>query len=272
MTSLKPVVIITGGSDGIGRALCHTFGSQGYAVAFTGRTPAKVEATHRSLLDAGIENRGWTLNAASEKDNRELVQRTIDHFGQIDVVICNAGVSMRVLFEELDLKIFSEIMQTNFMGAVSLIKAALPHLIISQGSIIGISSVNGRRATPARTAYAASKYALEGFLESLRMELMSRKVHVMVVCPGFTQSSMRKSAIMKNGERQGETKLNEHKMMPAETVAKRIYRAMLRKRRDLILTTQGKAAVWINKFFPGVMDKIVFRLMAKKPDSPFYKS
>lgn len=271
MESVNQVVIITGGSDGIGRALCFQYGREGFQVVFTGRSAQKIQDTETALTNAGIPCKGFALDAGSPEDNQLLVQKSIEAYGRIDVLICNAGISMRVLFEEIDLQLFDNLLQVNFTGPVSLIKSALPHLIASKGSIIGVSSINGRRATPARTAYAASKYALEGFLESLRMELMHHQVHVLVVCPGFTQSSMRKSAIMKDGKAQGETKLAEHKMMSPETVAAKVYKAWKHKKRDLILTTQGKAAVWVNKFFPALMDQIVFRVMAKKPDSPFYE-
>lgn len=272
MQQNQPVVIITGGSDGIGRAMCFEYGRNGYRVVFTGRNIAKIEDTQTALSKAGITHLGMQLDAGSHANNQRLIEETIQQFGRIDVLICNAGISMRVLFEDLDLEIFDDIMRVNFTGVVSLVKLALPHLIHARGIIIGISSINGHRATPARTAYAASKYALQGFFESLRMELMHHQVHVLVACPGFTQSSMRKSAIMKDGNPQGETKLKESKMMSAETVAKKVYRAMISKKRDLLLTTQGKAAVWANKFFPGLMDRIVFRVMARKPDSPFYKA
>jgi dehydrogenase/reductase SDR family member 7B len=265
------VAIITGGSDGIGKWLCIEYGKNGYSVVFTGRDQQKLDVVAHKLESLGIEHLALKLDAGSEEDNLFLVNQTIEKYGRLDVVICNAGISMRVLFKHMKMELFAKVMRTNFYGAVSLIHHALPYLIITKGSIIGISSINGRRATPARTAYAASKYALEGFLESLRMELMQEKIHVMVVCPGFTQTNMRGSALMPDGKAQGETKLNESKMMPPERVAQKIYSAMIKKRRDLILTTQGKLAVWTNKFFPSLMDKIVFRVMSKKPDSPFYK-
>ncbi len=227
----------------------------------------------RLKLDSlGIEHLALKLDVAEDADNQALVTAAIESYKRIDVVICNAGVSMRVLFQHMRMDLFEKVMRVNFLGAVSLIHHALPYLVETKGSIIGVSSINGRRATPARTAYAASKYALEGFLESLRMELMREQVHVMVVCPGFTQTNMRGSALMPDGKPQGTTKLNESKMMSAEEVARRVYAAMNKRKRDLILTTQGKLAVWANKFFPALMDKIVFRVMSKKPDSPFYKS
>lgn len=263
--------IITGGSDGIGRALCLKYGRRGYAISFTGRREEKLKETADLLDKEGLSYKSLRLDASLDEDNEKLVAETLLAFGSIDVVICNAGISMRALFKDLSRESFEKVVQVNFLGAVSLIHHSLPSLIKSKGTVIGISSINGRRATPARTAYAASKYAMEGFLESLRMELKADDVHVLTVCPGFTQTNMRGSSIMPDGSIQGETKLDESKMMSAETVAKKIYRAMEKKKRDLILTTQGKLAVWGNKFFPSLMDKIVFRVMSKKPDSPFYK-
>ena len=264
-------VVITGGSDGIGKALCLEYGRRGYAVSFTGRSEEKLKSVSELLKNEGIIHQSFCLDAASDQDNEKLVSETIAAFGRIDVLICNAGISMRALFQNLSIQSFEKVIRVNFLGAVSLIQHALASLIQSQGIIIGISSINGRRATPARTAYAASKYAMEGFLESLRMELTADGVRVMVVCPGFTKSNMRGSSIMPNGNEQGESKLDEAKMMTAETVAKRVFRAMSKEKRDLILTTQGKLAVWGNKFFPALMDKIVFKVMSKKSDSPFYK-
>ena len=266
------VAIITGGSDGIGKALCMEYGKNGYCVVFTGRDRQKIEAVSSKLDSIGIDHLALLLDAASDADNQKLVAETVSKYGQIDVVICNAGVSMRVLFQHMQMEVFEKVMKINFLGAVSLIHHSLPHLIETKGAIIGISSINGRRATPARTAYAASKYALEGFLESLRMELMPERVHVMVVCPGFTQTNMRGSALMPDGKPQCTTKLNESKMMHPDAVAQKVYAAMGKRKRDLILTTQGKWAVWANKFVPRLMDRIVFRVMSKKADSPFYKS
>lgn len=264
------VVVITGGSDGIGRALCLEFGKRGYAVVFTGRDQDKINEVADVLKKNNIESLGLKLDAGSDEDNQLLIDKTIEQFGRLDVLICNAGISMRILFRDMELDLFQKIMQVNFMGVVSLVKKALPHLLETKGSIIGISSINGRRATPARTAYAASKYAMEGFFESLRMEVKHQGIHVMVVCPGFTNTNMRGSALMPDGLAQGKSKLDESKMMTAETVALKVFNGMQKKRRDLVLTGQGKLAVWMNKFFPSFMDKMVFKVMSKKADSPFY--
>lgn len=263
--------VITGGSDGIGKALCQLYGANGYSIVFTGRNSQKLQEVSLDLAGRGIRNLPLQLDASSSSDNVRLVKEALAAYGRIDVLICNAGVSMRSTFQQMDPKAFDQVMKINFEGPVSLIRAALPALIESRGSIIGISSINGRRATPARTAYAASKYALEGFLESLRMELMVEQVHILVACPGFTRTNMRRSALMSTGDEQGKSKLDESQMMDPAVVAKKIFEAMLRKKRDLILTRNGKLAVLANKFIPSLMDRIVFRFMAKKPDSPFYQ-
>ena len=174
--------------------------------------------------------------------------------------------------EELDLSVFNQVMNTNFTGVVAITKFALPHILKSKGSIVGISSINGRRSTPARTAYSASKFAMEGFLESLRTEVMNRGVHVLSVCPGFTASNIRNKALNASGKSQGESPRNEEKMMTAESVAELTYRAIADRKRDLILTTQGKLAVFLNKWVPSIMDKLVYNIMSKEPDSPLKKS
>ena len=134
---------------------------------------------------------------------------------------------------------------------------------------MGISSINGYRGTPARTAYTASKFAMNGFLESLRTEVMKRGVHVLVACPGFTSSNIRNQALSADGSIQGESPRDEDKMMTSDQVAEAILEATIKKKRDLVLTTQGKMAVFLNKWIPGIMDGVVYRHMAKEKDSPF---
>ncbi|MBM3177276.1 MAG: SDR family oxidoreductase [Bacteroidetes bacterium] len=266
------VVVITGATSGIGKAIAFTFGLRGSKIFITGRNPDALDQTIRELSAKQIIVRGLVADAGSEVDNKKTVEAAVEHFGQIDVLVCNAGVGMRALFEDLDLSVFNQVMNINFTGVVALTKFALPHILKSKGSIVGISSINGRRSTPARTAYSASKFAMEGFLESLRTEVMSRGVHVLSVCPGFTASNIRNKALNASGHSQGESPRNENKMMTAETVAELTYQAVVRRKRDLILTSQGKLAVFLNKWIPAVMDKLVYYIMSKEPDSPLKKS
>lgn len=265
---MSKVAIITGGSSGIGQALTLKYAKEGYSVAFTGRNKERMEATEKELETLGAPYLSLHLDAASETDNEKMVEQTVSKFGQVDVLVCNAGISMRALFEDLDLDVFKQLMDINFYGSIYAVKYALPHILKSKGSIIAISSINGWRSTPARSAYSSSKFAMQGFFESLRTEVMSRGVHVLVVCPGFTSSNIRNVALTADGKAQGESPRDEQKMMSSEEVANRTYKAQQRRKRDLILTFQGKLAVTLNKLIPSRLDKMVYNMMKKEADSP----
>jgi dehydrogenase/reductase SDR family member 7B len=265
------VVVITGGSSGIGKALAMVFGKSGSKVVITGRNEERLNDVGMELDALNIENLCLNLDVAKETDNELLVDETIKVFGKIDVLINNAGISMRALFEEIEIDAFKKVMDINFYGTLYATKYCLPHILKTKGSVVGVSSINGYRGTPARTAYTASKFAMNGFFESLRTEVMHRGVHILVACPGFTGTNIRKTALTADGTVQGDTPRDEEKMMTAEEVAQHIYKAVLKRKRDIVLTTQGKLAVFLNKWMPGRMDEIVFNVFAKEPDSPFSK-
>jgi len=265
---MNKTVIITGGSSGIGQSCALQYGTQGYNVVFTGRSESRIAETQKLLEEKDISFLCLKVDASSETGASEVIEKAINKFGNIDVLICNAGISMRALFEDLNLEVFEQVMNINFMGAVYYTKYALPYIVKSKGSIIAISSINGHRGTPARTAYSASKYALEGFIEALRTEVMYRGVHVMSVSPGFTGTNIRSNALTYDGKLQGDSPRNEQKMMTSDQVAEKVYRAQLKKKRDIVLTAQGKLIVLLNKWIPSLMDKIVYRAMAKESDSP----
>src|SRR5690606_26418320 len=133
---------------------------------------------------------------------------------------------------------------------------------------LGISSIAGYRGLPGRTGYSASKFALNGFLEVLRTELLKTEVHVLTACPGFTASNIRMRSLTRDGTPQKTSPRNEKAMMTAEEVARRIYSATLKRKRTLILTRQGKLVVWLNKWLPGLADKLVYNTMAKEANAP----
>ncbi|MEI8205236.1 MAG: SDR family NAD(P)-dependent oxidoreductase, partial [Bacteroidota bacterium] len=169
----------------------------------------------------------------------------------------------------LELKVIKKVMDVNFWGAVYCTHYALPHLLKTGGSVVGVSSIAGYKGLPGRTGYSASKFALQGFLEVLRIENLKTNLHVLIACPGFTASNIRKTALAKDGSQQGESPRAEEKMMSAELVAEEIVKAIIKRKKLLLLTTQGKMTVLLNKFFPFFMDKMVYNHMAKEPDSPF---
>ena len=263
------VVLVTGATSGIGEACAAAFGAEGAKLVITGRNAQKLEESAARLRANEIPVLAILADAASEQDNARMATEAHAHYGQLDILINNAGISMRALFQDLDLDVFRRVMDTNFWGTVYATKYCLPAILASKGSIIGISSINGYRGTPARTAYTASKYAMNGFFESLRTEVMKKGVHILVVAPGFTASNIRNTALTADGASQGESPRDESKMMTSEEVANHILRATTSRKRDLVLTAQGKLAVFLNKWIPGILDGIVYNQMAKEKDSPF---
>lgn len=264
----KKVVLITGGSSGIGYALAERYGKADCAVVISGRNGQTLDEAVARLQNAGIEAAGFRMDVSVDEQCADLVAFTIQTYGRLDILINNAGISMRALFQDVDLLVLRQLMNINFWGTVFTTKAALPHILKSKGSIVGISSIAGFRGLPARTGYSASKFAMQGFLEALRTELLKTGVHVLIACPGFTASNIRNTALTADGNAQKETPMDESKLMSAEACANHIFIAVQKRKRTLILTTQGKLTVFLNKFFGGFMDKMVYNHFAKEPDSP----
>ena len=265
------VVIITGGSSGIGKACAEVFGREGGKIVITGRNE-KILMEEASLLKRQeIDVLPVVADVSIEKDNEKMVAETISKYGKIDVLINNAGISMHALFEDLDLNVIKKVMDINFYGTVYATKYALPYLLKSKGSIVAVSSIAGKRGLPVRVGYSASKFAVEGFMEGLRTELLKKDVHVLVACPGFTASNIRATALSKDGQSLGESFRDEKKMMSSEEVAEEIYKAVKKRKRNILLTSQGKMVVFLNKWLPGLVDKIVYNTLAKEKDSPLAK-
>jgi len=262
------VVIITGGSSGIGKALAQEFGSKGSKIIITGRRLEPLQEVASLLKQSGIETMLIQADVSKEDDNKKMAEEVLKRYGKIDILINNAGVSMRALFNDVDLEVIKKVMDINFYGVLYATKYCLPSIIENKGSVIGISSIAGYRGLPGRAGYSASKFALQGFLEVLRTEMIPTGVHVLTASPGFTASNIRKESLTKNGSSQGESPRDEGKMMTAEECAKHIYNATKKRKKILILTTLGIFTVWMNKLFPSLMDKIVFKEMAKEANAP----
>jgi dehydrogenase/reductase SDR family member 7B len=262
------VVIITGGSSGIGLALAEQFGKAGSKILITGRNLSELNKAVTELQAKGILVSGFQADVSREEDNKAMAGEAIRLYGTIDILINNAGISMRALFSEVDLEVVKKVMDINFYGVLYATKYCLPEITKNKGSVVGISSIAGFRGLPGRTGYSASKFALNGFLEVLRTELLKTGVHVLTACPGFTASNIRSRALTKDGTLQGESPRAEEKMMTAEACAHHIYNAVVKRKRTLILTKQGKLAVWLNKWWPSLADKLVYNTMAKEANAP----
>jgi short-subunit dehydrogenase len=264
----KKVVVITGASSGIGKALAEKYAAEGWNVVIAARRKDRLAELSDKLGNENVQS--VKTDVTQEADCKKLIEKTVERFGQIDVLINNAGISMRALFHKTDMKVMRQLMDVNFWGTVFCTKYALPHLLKTKGSLVGVISVGGYVGLPGRSGYSSSKFAVRGFLNTLRVENLKTGLHVLVVAPGFTASEIRKSALVANGEQQGDTPRNEDKMMSAEACAAHIFKAVKKRKGELILTfLEGKFTVFLSKFVPGFVEKMSYRMFAKEPDSPF---
>lgn len=261
-------VIITGASSGIGKACAIAFGKRGANIVISGRNKENLEQAAEELRKTGAQILAVTGDVSNENDCKLLIKKTIEQFGGIDILINNAGISMRALFKDLQLDVIRKVMDINFWGTVYCTKYALPYLLKTKGSVVGISSIAGYNGLPGRTGYSASKFAIQGFLDALRIENLKTGLHVLVACPGYTASNVRNAALVADGSSQGESPRDEGKMMTAEEVAEEIVKAVEKRKRTIVLTGQGRLAVWMNKIFPALTDKLVFNAVAKEGDIP----
>jgi short-subunit dehydrogenase len=265
--SNKKVVIITGASSGIGLALARHYAQHNYNVVMAARNKEKLDEYAKELSEK-TDVLPISTDVSVEADCMDMVEQTIKKFNRIDILINNAGISMRAMFLDMHLDVMRRLMDVNFWGTVHCTKYALPHLLKTKGSVVGVSSVAGIHGLPARSGYSASKFAMQGFLETLRIEHLHQHLHVLIIAPGFTSSNVRKSALTADGTPQGDTPRKEEKMTSPEHVAHRIYRAVKQRRRFIAISRAGILANLIKKFWPAFLDRMFFRAMKNEPNSP----
>ena len=266
------VMIITGASSGIGLASAKLFASLGAKLVLAARSQDKLEEIASGIShDSGSDVLCVKTDVSVEEDCRNLIDKAVARFGRIDVLVNNAGLSMRALFRDLDLPVIKTLMDVNFWGTVYCTKYALPYLLESKGSVVGVISIAGYAGLPARTGYASSKYAIRGFLDTLRIEHLYDGLHVMVFAPGFTASNVRNAALTAHGQQQGQTPRDEGKMMSAEKVALYMAKGIAGRKSEMILTPIGKLTVFMHNILPRLTDRLEFSYMAKEPGSPFHK-
>lgn len=261
------VVVITGASSGIGLALALQALEEGAFVAVCARNcTSLIEANSKEIEEGRFLV--MSVDVSDEIACKQFIDAVINKWQKIDILINNAGISMRSLLAETEISVLKELMNINFWGTVYCTKYALESIKAQKGVIVGVSSIAGYRGLPGRTGYSASKFAMQGFLESLRTELLHSGAHVMWVSPGFTASNIRNVSRMGNGSVQGETPLEESKLMSASTCASLIYKAIHKRKRVLIIGMLGMFTVWLNKLLPSVADKLVYNHFKKEPGSP----
>jgi len=255
------VAIVTGGSEGIGKSLVEALLAMGVKVATCARN-------HDKLYDLQVQYPGKPLftmvaDVSSEADCKQFIQNTVKTFGGIDILINNAGISMKALFADTTLETLRSVMDINFWGSVYCTKYALPHIIEKKGDVVSISSVAGYRGLPGRSGYSASKFALNGWMESLRGELLETGVNIMWIAPGFTASNIRFDALNPKALQSGSSTMDEDKLMSSDACAKYILKAVSKRRRTLILTFTGWRTVFVNRLFPNLADKLIRKFYFK---------
>jgi short-subunit dehydrogenase len=257
------VMVITGASSGIGLASARLFASYGARLALAARSIDKLKTLASEISSDPSKVMCIKTDVSIEEDCKNLIESTVKHFGRIDFLINNAGISMRASFSKVDLNVIRRLMDVNFWGTVCCTKYALPYLLESKGSVTGVISVAGYAGLPGRTGYATSKFAIRGFLETLRMEHQEDGLHVLVFAPGYTSSNVRNAALLADGSPQGTTPKDESNLMSAEEVAQKLAWGLYRKKREMILTALGYWDVWFYKRFPRLMDWVQLNYIRK---------
>jgi NAD(P)-dependent dehydrogenase (short-subunit alcohol dehydrogenase family) len=253
------VVVITGATGGMGRALSRRFGRAGAKLGLLDLQRETVAAFADELHQAGIQAHGCVCDVTDEQACHAAVQNALAHFGRIDVLINNAGITQRSAFAQTQSEVFRRVMNVNFFGALYCTQAALPALIASRGAIIVMSSIAGFSPLFGRSGYSASKHALHGLFESLRTELREAGVHVMMVCPGFTATGIEKNALGGDGQPATQPRSTTGRIATPEEVAEAIYRAAQKKQRLLVLSRVGKLAYWVSRFMPAWYERTMYK-------------
>ncbi|HTX90863.1 MAG TPA: SDR family oxidoreductase [Anaerolineales bacterium] len=253
----EKVIMISGASSGIGRELARQLAAQGAWLSLAARDAGRLELVAAECRDLGGKALAVRTDVSELAQCEAWVQRTLEQFGRVDVLVNNAGVTMWANFADIqDLSVPEQVMRVNYLGSLYCTHYALPYLRKTKGLIVGISSLTGKTGVPTRSAYAASKHAMAGFFDSLRIELAPSGVGVTMIYPGFVASEVRQRAFGPDGKPLGESPVKEGEVMPVEECARLIVRAMSRRQRELVMTLRGKLGLWLKLIAPGLVDRI----------------
>jgi short-subunit dehydrogenase len=258
------VVVITGASKGIGAALARQLAAKGAKLVLAARNERALETVADECRKLGAAVVAVRADVALERDCQAIMAGAVVAFGRIDTLVNNAGISMWARFEDIDdVSILERIMRVNYMGAVYCTRHALPHLGATRGRIVGVSSLAGRTGVPTRTGYAASKHAMAGFFDSLRIELADSGITVTMIYPGFVATGIRENATGPDGTPIAASPVREREVMSAEDCARRIVRAIARREREVVMTARGKMGLWLKLLAPSLVDRIARRAIER---------
>ena len=253
------VVVVTGAASGIGNAICRRFGRDGSRIGLLDLDETAVRAAAEKLSAVGVDAVGIRCDVVNEDDCYAAINEVLDLYGGIDILVNNAGITQRSAFVETQISVYRRVMEVNFFGSLHCTKAAINSLVERKGNIIVIESLAGVAPLLGRTGYCASKHALHGFFTSLRSEIRSSGVNIMLVCPGFVETRLQTRALGGDGRITTHPQSMVGKPVSPDSVAEKIYKGALRKKQLLVLTSVGKLTYWINRFVPKLYERIMAR-------------
>jgi short-subunit dehydrogenase len=252
------VVWITGASSGIGEALVLAFAAEGAKLVLSARRADELERVKKA---AGLDDSRsliLPLDLADTSGINQLTAQVILRFGRIDILVNNGGISQRALTKDTTLESDRQIMEVNFFGTVALTKSVLPQMLKQQnGHIVAMSSIAGKFGFYLRSAYSASKHALHGFFESLRMEIHNDHVNVLIVCPGKIKTNISVNAVTGSGSRHNKMDESTEQGLSAEECAKQILNAINTNKEEVLIGGKELKAVWLKRFFPKLFSKMI---------------
>ncbi|MSP60254.1 MAG: SDR family NAD(P)-dependent oxidoreductase [Myxococcales bacterium] len=252
-------VAITGASSGIGRAAAIAFAQEGARVALGARRIDRLEETAVAVRAVGGEAICVATDVTRRADVDALVGRTLDAWGRLDVMVNNAGVGLLARVLEIADEDFAELFRVNVLGALHGMQAAGIAMRLRGGVIVNVSSVVGKRAMPGNGAYCATKFALQALSDSLRVELGGSGIHVVVVCPGLTDTEFNEAT--KRGPNAPQSRPKGMKGMTAERAARELVDATFHRERERVLTFAARAVVALERLSPSLTDRAVRRVM-----------
>lgn len=254
--------VITGASSGIGAALAVEWAKRGDNVVLAARNEDELRAL---AAKCGPNALAVKTDVTVPAQCEAMVKAAVARFGGVDVLVCNAGISMWARFRDItNLSMFERIMRVNYLGTVYCTHFALPHLVTSRGLVVGISSLTGKTGVPTRSGYAASKHAMQGFLDSIRIELEGTGVDVLVVSPGFVKTDIRSKVLGPNGKPLEKSPRNESVGMTIEECTSIITRAVDRRAREVVMTPRAKLGLWLKLVAPSLVDRIAARAVREE--------
>jgi|SRR5438105_9101729 len=241
------VTLITGGSSGIGKATALRLAGFGAKLVVAARNQSALDDAVAAIVGRGAEGLAVPTDVAVPEQCRQAVEKTVARFGRLDILICSAGLSMRGFFEDSNLEAMERVLRVNFLGTLYCTHYALPHVKETRGSLVALSSLTGRRGIPSYALYGASKFAIQGLYESLRLELKRDKVHVGVMAPGFVETPLREHVLGPSGRPWDKPPPLPYRSWPVEKCVDKIVKLLVRRRAQIDLPWYLGPLFWLDE-------------------------